>query len=71
MDAAGMFVIFDDYFFDPSALAVGDCFDGATGCLNYSFGNYLFEVFADGLTIGDCTVATDDMNFDSLKAIFR
>nr|MEE4266961.1 hypothetical protein [Candidatus Krumholzibacteria bacterium] len=39
MDAPGMFVTFDDYFFDPIALAVGDCFDGATGCLTYSFGN--------------------------------
>ncbi len=71
MDTAGAMVMFDDYYYDPAALAVGDCFDGAVGCVYFTYGKYLLEVLADGLTIGDCTVATENASFDGVKALFR
>jgi len=71
MDEPGTFLAFDDYFFDPVDLAVGNCFDGATGCLYYSFGAFKLEVLADGIAVADCTVATDNASFDSVKSLYR
>jgi hypothetical protein len=70
MDAPGNFVMFDDYYFDPSGLLVGDCFDGVEGCLYYSYGAYKLQAF-DNLVIGDCSVDTDEVSMDSVKALYR
>ncbi len=71
MDAPGNVLAFDDFFFDPSALLVGDCFNGAIGCLNYSFSEFKLAALVDGLTVVDCTVDTDPVSFDSVKSLYR
>lgn len=71
MDEAGNFLAFDDYWFDASTLLLGDCYDGATGCLYYSYGEFKLEAYADGITVSDCTVATEPVSFDSVKSLYR
>lgn len=71
MDEPGNFVVFDDYFFDPANLMVGDCMDGATGCLYYSFGAFKLQALADGVVLGDCTVDTEDLSLDAVKSLYR
>ncbi len=63
-------IMFDNFWF--AALPeeeIGACFSGATGCLNYSYGNYKLAAFEDGLPA--CPVATVESSFGSVKSLFR
>ncbi len=61
----------DDYFFDESALLVGDCYLGVTGMYTYSYGAYKINPLVDGLTVVDCTIGNETMTFGGMKALYR
>lgn len=67
----GYELLFDDYFFDETTLAVDYCYWGVTGMLSYSFGAYKLNPLADGLTVIDCTVGNEDLSFGGVKSLFR
>ncbi len=64
-------VRFDDTWYDASTVVVGDCYNSATGIYFYSFGNFKLEPYVDGIDIVDCSVPTDDVTFDAVKALYR
>ena len=64
-------LINDDYFFDESGLEVEMCYDGVTGVMLYSYGQFKMNPLADGLVIGDCVIANDDVSFGAVKALYR
>ncbi len=64
-------LLHDDYFFDDSVLAVGDCYQGVTGMWTYSFGAFKMEPLEDGLLVEDCAVDNEEASFGSLKAMYR
>ena len=64
-------VRFDDYWYDSSTVMLGDCYNSATGIYFFSFGNFKLEAFEDGIDIVDCSVPTDDVTFDAVKALYR
>jgi len=70
-ESPGSFLVMDDYWYDDTTVALGDCYNCATGVLYFSFGAYKLEPFADAICLTDCTVANEDMDFSSLKALFR
>ncbi len=67
----GTVVMFDDIFYDDTTVTLEDCYNSATGVLNYTFSNFKLEVFEDGLDIVDCGVATEELAFDQIKALYR
>ncbi len=67
----GTVVTFDDYFFDESVVMVGDCYNSVTGILDYSYSEWKLHPLADGVELTDCTVATDGISFEGMKALFR
>ncbi len=67
----GTVVIFDDVFFDDTTVSPSDCYNNATGVLTYTYGSYKLEVFADGLEIVPCSVATNEVEFGQIKAMYR
>jgi len=67
----GTVVIFDDIFYDDTTVTLEDCYNSATGVLNYTFGDFKLEVFEDGLEIVPCGVATENVAFDQVKALYR
>jgi len=66
MDTPGAFLKFDDYWYDDTTVMLGDTFSGATGCLAYSFGNFLLEIFEI-----ETAVSTDATTLDQVKSLFR
>jgi hypothetical protein len=64
-------VMFDDYWYDTSQVDPVQCYNNATGILNYTTGNFKLEVFADGIPIVGCTVEGEAMSFGALKALYR
>lgn len=64
----GLF-LFDDYWFDASTVAAGDCYESVTGIIYYSFGSFRMNPFETGIDF--CPVATDEQTFGSLKALYR
>lgn len=67
----GMTVNFDDYFYDAETVVVGDCYNSVTAILDYSYGVYKLQPLADGIELTDCTVATDAISFEGVKALYR
>lgn len=67
----GTEIMFDDVFYDDSTVALGDCYNNATGVYTYTFSAFKLLPFEDGLALTDCTVDTDDTTLSSLKALFR
>jgi len=59
------------YWFDPSIVFAGQCYNNATGLFTYHEGEFLLKVFPDGLALTDCTVDNDDVSFGSIKALYR
>lgn len=70
-DNPGQTLVFDDYWYDDTTVLEGDCYLWATGILNFGFGVFKLEPFADGICHADCVVSTDDMSFDQVKSLFR
>jgi hypothetical protein len=70
-ETPGSFLMFDDFWYDDTTVMLGDCFNSAVGCLNYSYGNFLLEAYVDGIEVVDCVVATDASTFDSVKSLYR
>lgn len=70
-ETPGATLRFDDYFYDDATIMLGDCFNSATGCLYYGFGNFLMEALADGIELTDCVVASDNVTFDAVKSLYR
>ncbi len=64
-------ILFDDYMFDDSTVVVGDCYNNVTGIIDYSYGDYKLHPLADGVALTDCTVATDEVSFEGIKALYR
>jgi hypothetical protein len=67
----GTQVMFDDFWYLPGDVMVGQCYNNATGILNYSFSAFKLEAFAEGIPVVNCTVPTDDVTFGELKARYR
>ncbi len=67
----GTTVMFDDYWYDTAQVVVAQCYNNATGILNYSFSDFKLEAFADGIPVVNCAVPTDDVSFSGLKALYR
>ena len=70
-ETPGTFLKLDDYWYDDTTVALGDCYNCATGVLIYSFGEYKLEPFADAICVTDCTVANETLGFGALKTLFR
>ncbi len=64
-------VMFDDYWYDASTVEVDHCYNNATGVWFYGYGNFKLEAFEDGIELTDCTVATQDVTFGSIKSLYR
>ncbi|MCP4293124.1 MAG: hypothetical protein GY780_14965 [bacterium] len=64
-------VRFDDFWYDADTVMLEDCYGSATGIYYYSFGNFKLEAFADGIELVDCSVATEDVTFGAIKALYR
>jgi len=64
-------VRFDDYWYDASTVMVDDCYDNATGIYYYGYGEFKLEAFEDGIAVVDCTVATENVSFSAVKALYR
>lgn len=62
-------VMFDDYWYDDSTVALDDCYEAATGILNYNFGSFKLEPFETGIDF--CPVSTEESTFGGLKALYR
>jgi hypothetical protein len=72
--ADGDQVMFDNFWADYPVDELGAflpdaCFLSATGCLNYSFGNFKLAAFEDGLPA--CPVSSEEASFGSVKSLFR
>jgi len=67
----GTEVMFDDFWYDTTQVVVGQCYNNATGILNYSFSAFKLEAFADGIPVVNCTVPTAAVTFSDLKARYR
>lgn len=67
----GMTIDFDDYFYDAETVAVGDCYNSVTAILDYSYSLFKLQALEEGIELTDCTVATDDMSFEGVKAMYR
>jgi hypothetical protein len=67
----GLFVDFDDYFYDVSTVLVGDCYNSVTAICDYSFSAYKLQPLVEGIELTDCTVATDELSFEAVKALYR
>jgi len=61
--------LFDDYWYDDSTVAVGDCYKSVTGIINFGFGVFRMNPYADGIEF--CPVATDEQTFGNMKAMYR
>jgi len=67
----GTVVMFDDYWYDDTQVMLQQCYNNATGILNYSFNDFKLEAFADGIELVDCGVDAQDISFSSVKALYR
>lgn len=67
-NAGGDLVLFDDYWYDESGLAVDDCFVNITGMFTYSYDEFKMNPFEDGME--ECSVAAEAKTFSSLKALY-
>ncbi len=67
----GSIVLFDDYFYDAGTVEVGQCYNNATGILEFSYGDFKLEPLVDGIELVDCTVATEALSFEAVKALYR
>jgi len=67
----GVELIMDDYWYDDSTVALGDCYNCATGILNYNYGAFKLEPFVDAICIVDCTVDNDTVHFGQIKSLYR
>ena len=64
-------VRFDDFWYDAETVTVDDCYDNATGVLYYGYGVFKLEAYVDGIALVDCYVATDEVTFGTIKALYR
>ena len=64
-------VRFDDFWYDDTTVMIDDCYPNATGVWYYGYGLFKLEVFEDGIEVVDCFVATEEVTFDSMKALYR
>lgn len=64
-------VMFDDYWYDAETVMVDDCYNEATGIWFYGYGAFKLEAYADGIEVVDCYVATDEVSFGAVKALYR
>ena len=62
-------IMFDDYWYDDSTVALDDCYEAATGILNFNFGDFKLEPFETGIDF--CPVSTEESTFGGLKALYR
>jgi len=67
----GTVVTFDDYFFDDTTVLVGDCYNSVVGIMDYSYSEWKLHPLEDGVELVDCTVATEAVNLESIKALYR
>jgi len=73
-DGGGNEFLMDNFWADMPVDDLGDflpdvCFLSATGCLNYSYGNFKLAPFVDGLPA--CPVSTEETSFGNVKSLFR
>lgn len=66
----GNMLIFDDIFYDSSLVVLDECYNNATGVYHYTYGEFKLEVFEDLMPVV-CTVSTDAVAFDQVKALYR
>ncbi len=64
-------VLFDDYLYDSSTVILDQCYNNATGILDFSYGDFKLQALVDGIMLTDCTVATDEVTFEGVKALYR
>ncbi len=65
----GSVMIFDDFWFDDTTVALGDCYSNVTGALTYSYGAFKVEPFVDGIT--GCPVENESVSFGTMKSLYR
>jgi len=71
MDDLGQFIRFDDYWYDPVDVMIGDCFCCAVGVYWFSYGNWKLQVFDGSICWMGCPVANEELTFGDLKALYR
>ncbi len=67
----GVELIMDDYWYDDTTVALGDCYNCATGILNFNYGAFKLEPLEDAICVVDCTVDSENVNFDQIKSLYR
>lgn len=67
----GSSLTFDDFWYNFAQVMEGQCYNNATGILHDSCGTYLFEPFANGITLVNCAVPAESMTLGTIKALFR
>ncbi len=68
---SGDILNFDDYLYDDTTVLLGQCYNNATGILEYTYSTYRMEPFADGYPLVDCVVDAEETSFGSVKSLFR
>lgn len=71
VDAPGQFLMFDDYWYDDTTVAIGDCYQCVAGILIYGYGVYKLEPFVDTICVVDCSVSNEEMSFGQVKSLYR
>jgi hypothetical protein len=67
----GTEIMFDDVFYDAETVALGDCYNNATGVFTYTYSNFKLLPFEDGLSLTDCAVDTEGTTMSQLKSLYR
>jgi len=58
-------------FATPVEEEIGNCFNYASGCINYSYSAYKLAPFADGIEYVDCAVPAEATSLSAVKALFN
>lgn len=67
----GSHLVFDDFWYPFANVMEGQCYNNATGILHDNCGQFVFEPFADGIPIVNCSVDTESVSMGGVKALFR
>lgn len=67
----GTVLTFDDFWYDFANVMEGQCYNNATGILHDGCGTFMFEPFANGIPIVNCSVGVEPVSMGGLKALFR
>ncbi len=68
----GNILNFDDKtLYDDTTVLLGQCYNSATGILDYTYDLFRMNPLVDGYPLVDCTVDAQETSFGNVKSLFR